>query len=316
VEGTPQQLMEEGLQARRQDRANVAHVYFVAAAERARQTGEQRVFGRALVSLADNVLHFCPDDSIDPFAARETLARHARQLLGSIHDEEGFARALRVQSSLLPGTAGQELLEESLKICQRIGDIEGALLSLERIGCHLALYGTRDQANSYKRKALDLARVLDKPDHIAECLSSLANGFDGDPHEHRALLLEAQMLYGKTGRKGSQARCLVTCAQLACEESDMGRRLEYLELAAQLAGEAGDTSLRGICLTILIDLHRTLGNAATVSELEQDLKLLPENQIPDELLQSLTKAIESEDGETRFAAVRNAFSAHGKKTPS
>jgi tetratricopeptide (TPR) repeat protein len=308
VNRPPQELIEEGREARRRGQPELAHESFVAAALAAGEAQNTKYLGRAMVALADNALHFYPHENTDVFQVRQVLAERGKEILDSVRDDAGVAQALRVLSSMAAGLAGREMLEESLEISKRLGDTEGVQASLERLGSHLALYGDQEEAIQFKRQSLELARAIGDQERIAEGLFSLSVGFDGSQEEHRTLLEEAQVLYGILGRKVAEARCLMMCAQLACDESDVARRTEYLERAAQLGREAGDISMYRNCLDILIDLFRQQGNMSKAHSLEEERKPLPKDEFPEELVKELEEAFSVSDPETMVSAVRKWFS--------
>lgn len=76
----------------------------------------------------------------------------------------------------------------------------------------------------------------------------------------------------------------------------------------QVAHEAGDLSLGGTCLDILISLYREQGDLSKVEILEQERKLLPKNELAEEMVKELEQAFSTSDAETTVSAVRKWFS--------
>ncbi|MGE0755845.1 MAG: hypothetical protein AB7O38_02450 [Pirellulaceae bacterium] len=314
TDANPQTLIKQGWKASRQERPDIAHHFFVAAAASARKTKDTSALGRALTALADNAFHYFPDATADLFYIRETLSHHAEGLLRSAGDGKGLAESLRVKASIVPGAKGRELLEESFRICQRLGDPKDVVRSLERLGTHVGLYGNAPEAQAIKRQAIDIARVLNDQELIADLLFSLAIKYDGSQNERQAVLDEAQLIYGKLGRKSDQARCLLFCAELACGDSDYDGRSTRLEKAVRIAREAGDRSLCGTCLKTLIDVLRSQGgNLSRIEALEEEQKATPYDEVPAEFAKELEGAFATSDPEASLLAVRRAFG--GKPRP-
>jgi len=305
---SPEELIDEGWKARNRDEPAVAHDLFVAAHTLAREHYNTAGEGRSLAALADNAFHFYPVENVDVFSIRESLAEHALDLLRQAGDENGIAAALRTRATIASRQHGRDLLDESLAICKRIGDTEGVISSLDSLGAHLALHGDNAEATTFKRKALELARVLDRQDLIAASLFSLAIGFDGDQDEHRALLEEAQSIYQRLGRKTAQAHCLILCAQLACDETDWERQFNYFEKAATAARASGDVSTLCTCLDSLIDVARSQGHTSKVEILQRERDSLQDPfEFPDEMMEDLEQAFSTGSAETAISAFRKWF---------
>jgi hypothetical protein len=300
-----QELLNEGWDARNRHKPEVAHDLFVAAYSLARKRKDIAGQGQALVALADNALHFHPRGDADLFAVREELSDHALALFRQIGDEQGVAEALRVRASVATDKHSHAFLEESLAICERIGDVRGVIRSLGGLGNHAALHGDGAEATRLKRKALELARGLDDEETIAELLFSLAIVFDGPKAEHRSLLEEANSIYERLGWTVSQARCLQLCAQLACDDTDWERKAEYLERSVLVARKSGDASTLCTSLDLLIDALRQQGNLARVESFECERKSLHDPfEISNEVRENLEQAFSAGDADIAKSAVR------------
>lgn len=298
-------LVQEGWSARSRDQADVAHDLFVAAYQLAEKENDDLGKAHALVALADNAFHFCPYKDADLWEIRSSLADYALQLFRSVDHEKGIAAALRVLASVSSGEDCVSRLEQSLAICKKIGNVEGIIDSLQRLGNQAALSDNAGEATRLKRKALKLARELGDQEVLADSLWSTAIGFDGSDTERRSLLEEAQKIYGQLGQFTRQARTLQFCAILACGESDWQRKAEYLERALSVTRRSQHASTLCSILDPLIDVCRELGDVQRADLLAAERETLHDPlELSDEVRDALDEAFATEDNETAMTAVR------------
>ncbi len=297
-------LLEAGWSARERCRPDMSHFLFVHAADLCRREGDPCGEAHALLALADNALHFCPDDVADAFAHRETLATKALQIFRRFDDGEGISRALRIKSSVTQSGTAQRLLAESLAAAEATGKPDSIVPCHVAVANRMALEGDYESATSCCRKALSLARDSGDPKLIAIALETLASVFQGDLSQRREFFDELHEIYRQLDRRASLARSLVTCAVLACEDSDYQCRTAYLQEALQLFQEL-DSILQTTCLDLLAGIARDQGQVERARALERQSHLIQE---PTDVPEGLAEAFATGDNDGALEIVRRWFS--------
>lgn len=302
------ELLDLGWKARSDGDPETGHNYFVSAFHLSQDTDDTKGLGNSTLALADNVFHFYPGRDGDLFEIRKQLSVEALALLRQVDDKQGVAHALRIQARASNIDEARILLNESLEICESIGDIRGTALAFNVLGCLVGLYDDRAEGTRLKRQALNVARSLNDDELTAELSLSLGLGFEGPSAEHRAILEEAASTYERLGFRMQQAQCLILCAQLACEEDDWDRKSEYLGRVLQIAREYGSESLQCTSLDLLIDVLRNQGKDAVAEELARERESLHDPfELPEDVRRSLEAAFDTGDGQIAMTAVRKVF---------
>ncbi len=183
------------------------------------------------------------------------------------------------------------LCEESLALCQKLGDTRGIALSLRLLGVAAARRGSLDAARSLNEEALVLFRELGDNEGAALSLYNLAVQFihQGEYARVRALFEESLAMHRELGSKWGIASSLRGLANvLFASQDDQATVRALLEESLAPSMEVGDKEGIANCFFLSGQLALSQGDAATASSLaEESLVLNREIGKPESTAESL-----------------------------
>ncbi len=280
-------LLEEGWEAREEDREELAHELFVRSLEAAERAGDTKSIAHALYSLADNALHFWPGGEDEPFAVRRKLCRDALALYREIDDGQGIVKCLNLLAPTCPTDECSRLLDESLELARRLNYSEGIVIAL--IAQTVIFHGANDSQSrlSIVSEAVAIARQCNTDSPLVRALLTLALMVDG--HEaRRAAYEEVHALCRRNGWKTRLLYGLITCAGSACDDVP-DHRERYANEALELARELGNTVSESSALWNLSEVARARGNEGFAADLlAQSDAISPPIQSSPEIEEALT----------------------------
>lgn len=246
--GNARDLLAAGRSAQQHMDYVSAHHFFSRAQEAARADGDSVTLAEALVDAAANLQEHAPDHVADVLAFRRELSERAIRLLRS-HGapEQILSRALCLRSADASREEAESLLQEALSMSRRVNDTEGIIRALDRLGHRKCVHGDRAAGALLKMEALQLARTLGERSVEAAVLFSVALTHSGSADEQIALYQEAAVKYRALGQMDWVARCLVSCACLACAPEDWERKMTCLKEALNVCRQIGNDTLAQVC---------------------------------------------------------------------
>lgn len=255
----PFELLDAGWRARRlDDRPDLAHGFFSRSLELARSQHNPAAAAKALLALCNNLLWYCPKEIEESDLNLDDLCEEASELFRQVGDESGIAACLR------------ELwkFDESLAICQRIGDQVGVIRSMERLATWAASREHPQEASDLCTKAIALARDLDNKEVLADALKTAGICWRDDDRRRRSALLEAAELYREIGHRRDRAGSLQICAVLTCDD-DLGLKEQLLKDSRTVWHDLGRYSAEAICLDSLADVAEERGDQVMAAQLRK-----------------------------------------------
>lgn len=174
---TPKEYREIGRRVALEDDGHeLAHAIFIFGLKLARSQGNVFEEAYLLLSLATNLLWYCPEEVDQSSLTGDELCEEALAIFENVGDEAGRAACLRELSRF----------EESIEICRRINDQQGLALSLHRWGVQLACQKEHAQSQAAYDEALSLAEHLNDKRLLAVILESRGICLRGEEDNVRA----------------------------------------------------------------------------------------------------------------------------------
>jgi predicted ATPase/DNA-binding winged helix-turn-helix (wHTH) protein len=132
--------------------------------------------------------------------------------------------------------------EQSLSICQELGDQWGVAVSLNTLALVAGDLGDYAAAQSYFEEALSCWRCFNDPVAVARCLHNLANlvKIRGDYSRARAVLGEATEIFVDSGDRIGAAWCLSQQGDIAREQGEVAAARDLYQQALFAFRHAGD----------------------------------------------------------------------------
>ncbi len=194
------------------------------------------------------------------------------------------AKALQAAASLavyIDDTERAEMLcEESLKLCQELGDRAGMAFSLYQLGMLASTTGNPTMARMRIEEALALCREVGDKDGIAWALLNLGLVISGQGEYARAhaLLEESLAMHRASGNKRGIANSLFRLGWvLLVSQGDPATARSLLEEGLVLFRELGDRGNMAQCLSLAGRLALSQGDTTTGrSLLEESMRLFRE----------------------------------------
>jgi LuxR family maltose regulon positive regulatory protein len=193
--------------------------------------------------------------------------RHAIALLTSADGPVKSVAEARKQLGIVYSSQGSFLsaLEEFravLDIYEAAGDVANAAFAHECAGSTLGLLGQLSAAVVHAEKARREWRQLGNHKELATVLNNLGMLYylQGEADKALALFHDAVDKGRHSGNGRAEAYALASIADIERDRGAYGMAIERYNLALDLAGDLGDTTLCTQVLTSLADTHRLCGD--------------------------------------------------------
>jgi tetratricopeptide (TPR) repeat protein len=297
-QGEAERLLEQGKRADEVNRPEQAHEFYHQSLSVAQDLGDKRSEARALLALAHNAPHYCPEEDINAWDCQEWYARRSLEIFQEIGDREGVANSLYILAWRVEYQEAIQLLEESVAISREVGYMRGMVVGLVRLGKTVAINGNREQGLQFIRDALQIARDRDAKRLIAFVLFSLSVFTDDD--RRLAWFDEAITIYRELGLKSALAEALDFAAMAHSEIGDVKTEEAYRQEALSIYRELDDAFREALCLQNLAKIARKCGDNERALNLEAQCRVdaTPVVQPPQEEVDEFLHA--DRDGKVSF----------------
>jgi tetratricopeptide (TPR) repeat protein len=272
-------LLECGWKAREVNQPERAHYFFVNSLNMAQDQKDRRIEAKALLALADNALHYCPEDDPNAWDCRDWYSRRSLEIFREIGDRVGIADSLAMLACQVEYQESIRLLEESIAISREIDYAKGMVVGLVRLGCQISLNGNTEQGCQFIREALKISRHKEVNKLIAYALRSLAM-ITSNITEKIESFEEAIAIYRHLGLKYQLAETLLFAGSRLSMEENFKNEEPLLENALIIYRELGDVHGESLCLKQLASIARKHGDDARALALEAQCRDNTEPTLP------------------------------------
>ena len=256
------QALSRATEAMRDDRHGEANALLIECLESASSIRDDECLSNALVLVADNLFHCCPEGE-NLFERRKMVAQEALRLSRECGNRRGESHALLILASV---DADLDLGNESLGVAREIGDKPLMAMAMEWISNALWLSGKKQEGVRVASEAVQLARECNAPELLVQTLFTLGL-LSGDDVPAQVAAFEEMARV--PARDNALGRRLVSAATYLVDEGKFDRAESFLQKSLAIARKRGDVGLEGSVLRIQARLLRERGGEeAKAEELE------------------------------------------------
>ena len=256
-----------------------AHQFFYESLKIAQAQGDKRSEAHAFLALADNALHYCPENDTNAWDCREWYSRRSLEVFKEIGDRERIADSLVMLAGQVEYQETIRLLEESIAISREVGYAKGMVMGLVRLGLNMGLNGDREHGCQLVRDALKIAQEKETKRMMADVLCSL--GILADNGAERLTSFEESIaLYRELGLQYRLAETLFKAALLLQWEKRSFKCEEALLEALTIYRKLDDAHGESLCLHQLANIARKRGDNTRATVLDAQRSVDTTSQVP------------------------------------